>query len=71
MGRAITDLRWQELVEIRGRDAGDLCHNICCLIHSQFELDIFPEFWSKSDGIVPKVNSQATCHADEPGQMAT
>jgi transposase len=22
-----------------------LCHNICCLIQSMFELDIKPEFW--------------------------
>jgi transposase len=31
-----------------------LCHNICCLIHAQFELGIFPEFWSKSDIVVPR-----------------
>ncbi len=24
-----------------------LCHNICCLIQSMFELDIKPEFWAE------------------------
>jgi hypothetical protein len=24
-----------------------LCHNICCLIQSMFELNIKPEFWSE------------------------
>jgi len=22
-----------------------LCHNLCCLIQSMFELNIMPEFW--------------------------
>ena len=25
-----------------------LCHNICCLIQSMFELDIKPEFWTEA-----------------------
>jgi len=24
-----------------------LCHNICCLIQSMYELDITPEFWNE------------------------
>jgi len=24
-----------------------LCHNICCLIQSMYELDIQPEFWQQ------------------------
>jgi hypothetical protein len=24
-----------------------LCHNICCLIQSMYELDITPEFWAE------------------------
>ena len=36
-----------------------LCHNICCLIHAQFELGIFPEFWSKLDIVVPRDDAVA------------
>jgi hypothetical protein len=25
-----------------------LCHNLCCLIQSMFELDIKPEFWTEA-----------------------
>ena len=27
-----------------------LCHNICCLIQSMYELGINPVFWGKEDG---------------------
>lgn len=37
-----------------------LCHNICCLIMSQFELGIEPVFW----GDAPKAAGQAPCKAD-------
>jgi hypothetical protein len=26
-----------------------LCHNICCLIHSMYELGIVPEFWGQDE----------------------
>jgi len=26
-----------------------LCHNICCLIQSKFELNVKPEFWSDAE----------------------
>jgi hypothetical protein len=25
-----------------------LCHNICCVIQSMFELEIKPEFWAEA-----------------------
>ena len=32
-----------------------LCHNLCCLIQSQFELGLAPEFWTqKSDDFPPE-----------------
>lgn len=31
-----------------------LCHNLCCLIQSMFELNIKPEFWAG----VPRFNPQ-------------
>lgn len=30
-----------------------LCHNICCVIQSQFELGIEPTFWGQQDGVPP------------------
>jgi hypothetical protein len=40
-----------------------LCHNLCCLIQSFFELGVDPEFWGRKPAVTMKAPSPVAIEA--------